>query len=222
MYFTCTCTCKHVRYPSWTRTGNRPDHSQRHSMHDTHSTISGLSPHHTYTSWYAQGRLCTHANGYCGSLHALTCPRQPIALRVVSLKSGANAASIKHVLPAIDAASRRRRRAPGHRTHAAEHRHRPAHPRQDPPFLAPPDIARPARTPVNSNPAQRVRRFPLCPQACAAPAPVSACAPRAFEGSAYAPRAFEGSCSTASFCPVSGSRWPGRWCSWQEAALGAP
>ena len=33
---------------------------------------------------------------------------------------------------------RRARRAPGHRTHAAEHRHRPAHPRQDPPFLAPP------------------------------------------------------------------------------------
>ena len=38
---------------------------------------------------------------------------------------------------------RRARRAPGHRTHAAEHRHRPAHPRQDPPFLAPPAIARP-------------------------------------------------------------------------------
>ena len=38
---------------------------------------------------------------------------------------------------------RRARRAPGHRTHAAEHRHHPAPPRQDPPFLAPPAIARP-------------------------------------------------------------------------------
>ena len=67
---------------------------------------------------------------------------------------------------------RRARRAPGHRTHAAEHRHRPAHPRQvvfkstRPTIPLAPDRPRarhrtghrPARTPVNSNPAQRVRR----------------------------------------------------------------